>query len=243
MHPNPVDQARRLVADRFPDALAAILAGSTAAGGSTPTSDLDIAVLVGDDEETGRETIRFEGRLVELFVHTRATLGQFFASDAAARSAVLQSMCATGLVLVDVNGEAGRARALAEADLRKGPPPLDPQTVETMRYRLTAELDDLADATNRIEGLAVAGSALRTAADLLCDHHHGWIGTGKWLPRRLLQADAPRGAALLNGHLTLSETGNPTAMIEAASHILHLVGGPLQEGYRRGGTDGLLGDV
>ena len=233
MTPDPVDQARRLACDRFPDALVVILAGSTAAGRATASSDLDIAVLVGDGGETCRETIRFEGRVVELFIHTRAGLVDLFAADFAARRAVLQSMYATGLVLVDANGEAGRARALADADLRDGPPALEAETVETKRYGLTDALDDLADAGDQIERLAVAGFVLNAAADLLCDYHHAWIGGGKWLPRRLLEADAERGAALLKGHLHLCESGDPGLMIDAASRILDLVGGPLREGYRR----------
>lgn len=233
MHTDPVDQARRLTRDRFPDALSVILAGSTAAGRATAGSDLDIAVLIGDGGETGRETIRFEGRVVELFVHTRAGLAELFAADVASRSAILPSMYAAGLVLVDTRGEAARARALAEEALRKGPPALAPETVETMRYRLTDALDDLADRDDRIEALAVAGFVLSTAADLLLDHHHAWTGGGKWLPRRLLEADAERGAALLEGHLRLCVSGDPAPLTDAVAQILDLVGGPLREGYRR----------
>uniref|UniRef100_A0AAU2K246 Nucleotidyltransferase domain-containing protein n=1 Tax=Streptomyces sp. NBC_00049 TaxID=2903617 RepID=A0AAU2K246_9ACTN len=232
MHKDPIDQARRVAHDRFPDALAVILAGSTAAGRATAGSDLDIAVLVVDGE-TCRETIRFEGRVVELFVHTRAGLAELFAADLAGRRAILQHMYATGLGLVDRNGAAGRARALAEADLRGGPPALDPQTVETKRYGLTDALDDLADAADRVERLAVAGFVLGAAADLLCDHHRAWTGGGKWLPRRLLEADAQRGAALLEGHLHLCGSGDPAPLAEAVSEVLDLVGGPLREGYRR----------
>jgi len=233
MHPDPIDLARRLVKDRFPDALAVVLAGSTAAGRATASSDLDIAVLVGDGGETYRETLRFEGRLVELFIHTRAGLAELFASDVAARRAVLQSMYATGLLLVDNGEEAGRARAQAEADLRNGPPTLEPETVETMRYGLTDALDDLADVGDSFERLAVAGVVFKVAADLLFDHHRAWAGGGKWLPRRLLEADAKCGGALLEGHRRLCETGDPVALIEAAERILDLVGGPLREGYRR----------
>lgn len=233
MTPDAVDQARRLACDRFPDALAVILAGSSAAGRATASSDLDIAVLIGDGGETCRETIRFEGRVVELFIHTRAGLVDLFAADVAARRAVLQSMYATGLVLIDTNGEAGRARALAEADLREGPPSLEPETVETRRYGLTDALDDLADAGDHIERLAVAGFVLNAAADLLCDYQHAWIGSGKWLPRRLLEADAKLGAALLEAHLHLCKSQDAGPMLDAASGILNLVGGPLREGYRR----------
>ncbi|MCX5209973.1 nucleotidyltransferase domain-containing protein [Kitasatospora sp. NBC_00240] len=229
----PVDQARRLVRDRFPDALAAVLAGSTARGRATAGSDLDIAVLVRDDAETRRETLRFEGRLVELFVHTRAGLAELFAADAATRRAVLQNMYLDGLVLTDPEGEAARARALAEADLRQGPPPLAPEAVETKRYGLTDALDDLADTGDPFERLAVAAVVLAGGADLLLDHHRAWTGGGKWLPRRLLAADPERGGALLEGHRRLCASGEHAALAAAAAEILDLVGGPLREGYRR----------
>ncbi|WSN53488.1 nucleotidyltransferase domain-containing protein [Streptomyces sp. NBC_01296] len=233
MHADPIDQARRLVRSRFPDALSVILAGSTATGRATANSDLDIAVLIEDGGVTCRETIRFEERVVELFVHTRTGLLELFAADVAARRAVLQNMYASGLVLVDSDGEAGRARALAEADLRGGPPALETQAVDTKRYGLTDALDDLADASDPIERLAVAGYVVNAAADLLCDHHHAWIGGGKWFPRRLLEADPQRGAALLEGHHRLCGSGDPAALISAALKVLDLVGGPLREGYRR----------
>jgi predicted nucleotidyltransferase len=233
MHPDPIDLARRLVQGRFPDALAVVLAGSTATGRATASSDLDIAVLIEDGGETRRETLRFEGRLVELFIHTRVGLVELFAADVAARRGVLQSMYVTGLVLVDTGGEAGRARARAESDLRNGPPALEPETVETKRYGLTDALDDLADADDPFERLAVAGVVLNVSADLLFDHHRAWAGGGKWLPRRLLEADGKRGGALLQGHRHLCETGDPVPLIDAAVRILDLVGGPLREGYCR----------
>ncbi|MFD9304718.1 nucleotidyltransferase domain-containing protein [Streptomyces sp. NPDC060048] len=233
MDGDPIDLARRVAHDRFPDALSVILAGSTAAGRATASSDLDIAVLVEDGGETFRETLRAEGRIVEFFVHTRAGLAELFAADAATRRAVLQSMYATGLVLVDRGGEAGRARDLAGADLRQGPPPLEPDTVETKRYGLTDALDDLGDAKDPVERVIVAGVVLAGAADLLFDHHRAWGGGGKWLPRRLLEADGQLGAALLDGHRRVCGTGDAAALTGAASQVLDLVGGPLREGYRR----------
>ncbi|WP_371675808.1 nucleotidyltransferase domain-containing protein [Streptomyces sp. NBC_01276] len=233
MTTDPLAQARRLTRDLFPDATAVVLAGSTASGRATALSDLDIAVLIGDGGETYRETLRFEGRVVELFVHTPTGLAELFAADVAARRAVLQSMYATGLVLADTDGAAGRARARAEADLRAGPPALDPATVETKRYGLTDALDDLADAGDRSERLTVAGVVFDAAADLLLDHRRAWTGTGKWLPRRLLRADPRLGAALLDGHLRAAGEGDPAPLAEAASEVLGLTGGPLREGYRR----------
>lgn len=216
----------------FPTPWPAVLGGS-AAGGAIASSDLDIAVLVEDGGKTCRETLRVEGRVVESFVHTRAGLSELFAADIASRRAVMQSSYANGVVLVDRKGEAERARALAEADLRRGPSPLAPALVETKRYGLTSDLDDLAGASDRIESLAVGGQVLFAAAELLMDHHRAWTGGGKWLSRRLLAADPDRGAALLRGHVRLCESGDATQLLDAASRVMELVGGRLLEGYRR----------
>ncbi|MER7585818.1 nucleotidyltransferase domain-containing protein [Kitasatospora sp. NPDC097691] len=228
-----IDQARRLVAERFPDALAALLAGSAATGNATATSDLDLALLVADGGETYRETVRHEGRVVELFVHTGTGLTELFAVDAASRRAVLQSMYATGVLLTDPDGHGARACERARADLRQGPPALGPETVETRRYGLTDLLDDLTDAGDGAERLAIGGEVLAAAADLLCDARRAWTGAGKWLPRRLREADPVLGPALVDAHLRLCRDGDPQPLARAARQVLDLAGGPLAEGYRR----------
>lgn len=228
-----IDQARRLAAERFPDALSVVLAGSTVSGRATTTSDLDIAILIEDGGETRRETLRFEGRLVELFVHTRDGLDELFAADAASRRGVMQRMYAEGLVLFEREGAAARVKQHARETLAEGPGALGPATVESRRYTLTDALDDLADAADVVERLAVAGVVLSTAADLLFDHRRAWTGGGKWLPRRLLLADPEQGGALLDGYRRLCEHGEPEDFADAAAEILALAGGPLREGYAR----------
>ncbi|MFB8396983.1 nucleotidyltransferase domain-containing protein [Streptomyces yangpuensis] len=230
---HPVGQARRLAAERFPDALSVVLAGSTVAGRATATSDLDLAVLVEDGGATRRETLRFEGRLVELFIHTRAGLDELFAADTASRRGVMQRMYAEGLVLTERDGAGTGLKHRAAAALREGPGALAPATVEDRRYALTDALDDLSDATDPVERLTVAGVVLDVAADLLFDHHRAWKGGGKWLPRRLLHADPDRGAALLDGYRRLCETAAPQPLTAAATDILTLTGGPLREGHAR----------
>jgi predicted nucleotidyltransferase len=228
-----IGQARRLAAERFPDALSVVLAGSTVSGRATTTSDLDIAILIGDGGESRRETLRFEGRLVELFVHTRAGLDEIFTADAASRRGIMQRMYAEGLVLSERDGAAARVKQHAQDVLREGPGALAPATVESRRYALTDALDDLADAADIVERLAVAGVVLSTAADLLFDHRRAWTGGGKWLPRRLTQADPELGGALLDGYRHLCEHGEPEDFADAAAEILALAGGPLREGYAR----------
>jgi predicted nucleotidyltransferase len=224
-----VATAREFVVERFPDAKAAYLAGSVAAGRATASSDLDIVVVQGsDDAETFREALRRGGRLVELFAHTAATYREFWDADVASRRCTMPQMYAGGIILVSRNGFAQARQAEAARLVEAGPPALGPEALETMRYLLTDALDDLADLTDPIEVAACAAGVLEMAADLVCARAGWWVGRGKWLPRRLLEADPDQGGRLLRGF-----TGDRALLLEAARDVLDGVGGPLREGYRR----------
>ncbi len=88
--PEPVEAARTFVAARFPEASVAFVGGSVLTEHRTPTSDLDVVVVVGEDvtvADSGmrapyRETFEHDGWVVEAFVHTRSSLDRFWASDA-----------------------------------------------------------------------------------------------------------------------------------------------------------------
>ncbi|MGV2921446.1 nucleotidyltransferase domain-containing protein [Streptomyces alfalfae] len=232
-HDDPAAQALRLVSTRFPQALGAVLGGSAAQGRATPASDLDVAVLLPDTGASRREVLRHEGRLAELFLNTRADLPEFFAWDRARRRGTVLFVYAQGLPLLDPHGDLSRARDRARTVLAEGPPPLTPAELSQARYTLTCHLDDLLDTPGsaRHEQLALADFALREASHLLTAHHRAWTGIGKWLPRRLLAADAARGGALLDGHRAVAETADPGPLAAAVHRVLDLVGGPLREGY------------
>ena len=69
-----------LVNDRFPAAVQAWLAGSVVRGTATATSDLDIDITVLDETAVvHRESLRFEGWPVELFVNCEAGIRLFVA--------------------------------------------------------------------------------------------------------------------------------------------------------------------
>src|SRR5690606_32116985 len=72
---DPVRVAESFVASRFPAALGVVLAGSAAAGTSTPTSDVDLLLLGSEEMFDGgasslAATFEHEGRLVEVFAYT-----------------------------------------------------------------------------------------------------------------------------------------------------------------------------
>ncbi|MER5382059.1 nucleotidyltransferase domain-containing protein [Streptomyces sp. NPDC002688] len=226
-------QAGRLVEALFPQALGAVLGGSAAAGRSTPTSDLDIGILLPDSAASGREVIRHEGRLVELFLNSIGDVPKFFEWDRARRRATVVFVYAQGVTLTDPHGHAARTRQLAEKVVAVGPPPLTAEQWRHGRYVLTCYLDDRVDSppSRRHEQLVIADHLLREAAELVTAHHGAWTGIGKWLPRRLVAADPDLGTALLDGHQTVAEQADPTPLAAAVKELLELIGGPLREGY------------
>ncbi|GGO46240.1 nucleotidyltransferase domain-containing protein [Streptomyces lasiicapitis] len=236
-HETPQAEALRLVQARFPHALGALLGGSAAHGRATPTSDLDVAILLPDSDSgsdtSRREVVRHGGRLAELFLNTLAGVPEFFAWDRARRRGTVLFLYDQGVPLTDPFGHVARTRQLAREVLASGPPPLTEAEREHGRYVLTCFMDDLIDtpASDRYEQLALADHALSKAVHLLTAHHNAWTGIGKWLPRRLLDADPVRGKALLDGQLAVAERADPGPLTAAVEEVLGLLGGPLREGY------------
>ncbi|WP_411084575.1 nucleotidyltransferase domain-containing protein [Streptomyces sp. cmx-18-6] len=229
------DEALDLVGTRFPQAVGALLGGSAAQGRATASSDLDVAVLLPDGDTGRRELLRHHGRLAELFVHTVSDVPAAFERDRFQRRGTILFLYENGLPLLDPYGHVVRARERARQILAAGPPALTPAEWERGRYLLTCFMDDLADAppTARYEQLALADGVLREAVHLLTAHLNAWTGIGRWLPRRLLNADPVRGRALLAGHRTVAEHADPAPLATAAAQVLSLCGGPLREGYRQ----------
>lgn len=229
-------EARCLVAERFPQAVGALLGGSAAQGRATAGSDLDVAVLLPEGEAGRREVVRHEGRLAELFVHALDDVPAAFERDRDRRRGTILFLYAQGLPLLDPDGHVARACERAREVLVAGPPVLTAGEWERGRYLLSCFLDDLADASaaDRYEQLALADAVLREATHLLTAHLDAWNGIGRWLPRRLLDADPVRGEALLAGHLAVAESADPARLLEAGGAVLGLCGGPLGEGYVQG---------
>lgn len=220
--------ARRIVAERYPQARAAVLAGSVAAGRATATSDLDIVVLAGPEDRV-REAIRVQGVPVELFVHTDESVAYWFEREREQGGCTLAHMLATGLPLA--GAEVEQVQELARRHLAAGPPAWTPELLEYRRFALTDSLDDLAGSTDAGERDVVAGQVLVMAAELALGSRRAWLGTGKWLLRRLREDDPELADQLLAGHRSAVATGEVSRLIRVCDTVLDEVGGRLTEGF------------
>lgn len=234
--PEPVTTAGALVAERFPDARAAFVAGSVLTARRTPTSDLDILVLVGSEAPRFRESFRHAGWPVELFVQSEEDWRGFADDETAARRSPLLHMTADGRLLVDADRLGARLQAEARQRLAAGPPPVPAPQLAAKRYALTDGLDDLHGCPDPLERIFLAAHLLEQAAELvlLADGH--WLGLGKWLSRRLADADPGLHGRLTAGAAAVA-SGAPDGtdrLAAAVTEALNRAGGPLWEGYRLG---------
>ncbi|WP_410598845.1 nucleotidyltransferase domain-containing protein [Amycolatopsis sp. lyj-90] len=230
---DPVGTARTLAAARFPGARAAILGGSANTALRTAFSDLDIVVFLDGPPAPYRETTEHEGLPVEWFCHTVESYDELVERETASRRSPLLHMCGEGAVLLDRDGLGLRTREEARARLRAGPPPLSPVELEDRRYGLTGHLDDLAGAGDPDELVFIADRLMIAVAELVLAVRRRWRSHGKWLLRRLREADPQTTRDLLLGYRKVVCQGNPALLRQVAIGVLDDLGGRLSEGYRR----------
>jgi hypothetical protein len=224
---DPVADARALVSERFPAALAAFLGGGVLSDSRTPTSDLDIVVLIGHLPAPYRESTTWRNWPAELFVHRPDTIGAWFAKDRARRRPTLARMCTDGVVLADVDGTSATVRNHAQAVLAAGPPPLDPAELDRRRYGLCDLLDDLAGTADDGERAIICACVVRDTAELALVTAGRWLGTGKWLLRELRAADPQQAEELV------AAREDPAKLAAVADGVLARAGGRLWDGYRQ----------
>ncbi|MFG1908337.1 nucleotidyltransferase domain-containing protein [Kribbella sp. NPDC048928] len=223
----PIDLARQLVSELYPDARAAWLGGSVARGDATPTSDLDITVL--QDGPALRKSIEYGGWPVELFVHTEKSLRYFADKDQARRQPTMMRLVGESVVLLDTDGSGARLQQDFLAEVAAGPRPLTADELSLLRYTITDLLEDLASAVGDVQ-LAIKSVLWQEAARLLLTGSGHWSGTGKGLLRELTTYDVAHGTnhagALLDG-----VRASDARLVTAVDNILASHGGRLFAGF------------
>jgi hypothetical protein len=201
----------------------------------TPTSDADLLILCTRADAPFRESLRFEGLPVEVFVHTVASYQAYAAADCQSGNPTLPAICAEGVVVSDSGGCAAKLQSAARNLLKQGPPPLTVAEWDDHRYRLTDWLEDL-------EGLPpsapagvrdfVVDALVPAFATFWLRRRERWTGTGKWLYRHLDAADGAVAAGLAEAARVARCQGQAAALTAMVDEELASCGGRLFAGYR-----------
>ncbi|UKA56927.1 nucleotidyltransferase domain-containing protein [Arthrobacter sp. FW306-2-2C-D06B] len=228
-----LNSAREFVKEIHPEAAASALAGSIALGCGTRTSDLDIVVYYDDRPASFAETLRYDGWLVESFVYGPEGIDEWFAFEAKERRPVALDMWSIGIPLAD-NIATVNLKARAQALIAAGPEPISEIQHADLRYGLTAAIDDLEGNPELGEEFAIMADVYKRAAELLLLNNSNWLGTGKWLVRRLATLQDPNAHSLVQW--VQSVPRSPQELCRIAHEVLESIGGQLREGHTRGST-------
>ncbi|GAB4572841.1 MAG: nucleotidyltransferase domain-containing protein [Anaerolineae bacterium] len=227
-----LEAARALIAARFAECTAALLAGSVVRGDATATSDLDIVIICDHPEAPFRESLYYDRWPVELFVHTHDSLRRFFAADAERRRPSLPMMVAESELLAGDAALVAQIKAEAEALLNAGPAPLSADEIIRLRYAITDLLGDFEGVTDATEQFFIAAELAHQTVDFILSFNRQWIGRGKWTARALHAYNPALADRLTHALHALLDTGNKQPLIDFVEIALAPAGGRLFAGYR-----------
>lgn len=221
----------RFVSLHFPDSSVVVLAGSTARGARTATSDIDLLILgediFADDRTSLAATYRFEGEVFEVFAYTEEGFATWANRGFEQHRPVIVQMLLDGIT---IRGAAEHERyKQAWTSTYEAGPALDAAESAFRRYVITDVLDDYLDATDPVERHTLAALLYEKTAELILLTNSRWIGAGKYLPRRLTEFDPDRADALA----TPLVAGNHDRFATQIERELERAGGRVQEGFQR----------
>ncbi|WP_231925618.1 MULTISPECIES: nucleotidyltransferase domain-containing protein [Exiguobacterium] len=177
-----------LVASRYPNHCAVLLAGSHTRGQATAQSDVDVIIFEASRGQAYRESFIHDGVPVEAFVHSFETIAHFFESDRERGRPSLQRMIADSWTIED-HPRLASIRQEAAHQLTDGPVAWTNSEQDRARYFLSDLLDDFESVTNRAEGLAIASRLYEQSIEFVLRANRYYIGQGKWAIRALAEFD------------------------------------------------------
>ena len=225
------DLAERFIAANFPTASIAVIGGSTSRGERTATSDIDL-LLIGQDmldtHQVGMATcLEFEGEIFEVFAYTPDGFVEWADRCIAQHRPVIVHMLVEGTPVRGAE-QLDLQREVWAATLAAGPQ-VDAHELEFRRYVITDVLDDLLDASDPLEQRVLASTLFERTAELMLLTAGKWIGTGKYLPRRLRELDREQVDALATPFLQ----ADLPRFADAVETELVRAGGRVQAGFVR----------
>jgi hypothetical protein len=224
--------ALRYAAQHYPSADLVVVAGSSAQV-RRPRSDIDLLVIgpramFREGLSEAAHTELFESELFEVFASTPDAFREHAYAGVARFRPVSSQMLLDGVVVLST----GRADDLLDWTrtlLSVGPRPSEADLAQR-RYSVTSTLDDLLDAEDPLERVVLASTLFERLAEFLLLADGRWIGSGRWLLRRLMQWNEgyarELGSALVAGDVSALER---LTIAGLAPH-----GGRLMAGHVRG---------
>jgi len=225
--------ANQLYEESYKDAEVLFLSGSVVRGEHTKTSDLDLVVLYKTLPNAYRESYYYQDWPIEAFVHDYQTLHYFFDKvDRPSGVPSLMQMVSEGIEIPEQCVLSVQAKKLAEEYLVLGPPVWGREDLDKSRYGITQLMEDLRGATDEAEKQAIIMSLNESFVDHYLRSRQRWSGKGKWIPRRLREADSGFAERYFEMMKSAFCRGEIQLYLELVERELAKEGGELFEGFR-----------
>jgi hypothetical protein len=230
---NPYKAAKMFSDENFSSSEIVLLGGSVIRGEATDTSDLDIVIIDENIQSAYRESLFAYGWPIEVFVHNKKTLVEYFKIDCERARPSLPRMVAESAVIKD-NGFSSSLKEQAQVMLNEGPSEWDSSMVRMKRYFLTDQLDDFIGSTNHGETIFIAGALAESLHEFVLRTNKRWIGSSKWIVRALTEYDPDFAKEFVEIFSRYYQTGEKDHVISLVDFILKPYGGRLFEGFSLG---------
>lgn len=221
----------QFIDEHFPGATIALMAGSTSTGRRTPTSDVDL-LLIGDEmlapgSASLAATYDFGGEVFEVFAYRPDGFDEWARRGLSEYRPIILHMLLDGVPLRG-GPSLTELRNLWRPVVEAGPG-IGPHELDLRRYAITDLLDDLRDATDAVERHVIAYTLFGQVGEFILLSNRRWIGTGKYLPRRLREFSEQRADVLT---IPLMD-GDFATFADCVESELIRAGGRLQGGFVR----------
>jgi hypothetical protein len=123
-------------------------------------------------------------------------------------------------------------KRLAASVIETGPPALDAQAEQRMRYFVSDLIDDLRAPRSRDELIGIGARLYEQLADYHLRRQGLWSAKGKAIPRVLRKVDAKLCERYCQSFSKLFTQDDATGVVLLADELLRAAGGPLFDGYR-----------
>lgn len=232
----PVEAALEIFHARHAGARLLFLAGSVMRGEGTPSSDLDLVVVYEHLPTAYRESFTHAGWPVETFVNDPETLGYFLEADAESGFPSMLNMVLEGRETPAPCELSQSLKRTAAELLAAGPRALSDEELQSRRYFLTDNVDDIRHPRSDAELVATGAPMYAALSDFYLRSRGVWSAKGKTIPRRLREVDAPFAARFREAFEILFVEKRSREVIALVRDVLAPFGGFLFDGYKLDAT-------
>ncbi|MCX7115724.1 MAG: hypothetical protein NTW08_07450 [Gammaproteobacteria bacterium] len=231
--PDPLLTLKKLINERYADAIAVFWAGSVVNKQGTMASDLDLVIVYETLPQAYREAFMFDEWPIDAFIHTIDTLRYFFnESQTSSGISGLIHMILQGQEITPPSPISENIKTLAQQFFQQGPALWDKEKIDTERFLITDLLQDIAFPKTRAEQLASSASFYDILAQFYFRSRHKWCASGKSIPRYLEKDNRELARQFSKSFESIFQTGDVTDLIKLTQTILEPYGGLLWDGFK-----------